>query len=186
MTFALTAEQQEISTAVSHLCTGFGDEYWLARDGDSSFPHEFHRAIAEAGWLGIAMSEAYRGSGLGRPLAASRQVAAQPVTVDTRFTHDAFASSSIPYRNNDAMLTDRRLGSVRRVRLSPIASVEARGSREAALRRARSIAGSISARAICGPRMRPSRVLHGRLSSPAWTSPPIPAGVDDARQRRSS
>ena len=102
MTFALTAEQQEISTAVSHLCTGFGDEYWLARDGDSSFPHEFHRAIAEAGWLGIAMSEAYRGSGLGRPLAASRQVAAQPVTVDTRFTHDAFASSSIPYRNNDA------------------------------------------------------------------------------------
>jgi len=76
----------------------FGDEYWLGRDDDGSFP----QAIAEAGWLGIAMSEAYRGSGLGRPFAASRQVAAQPVTVDSRFTHDAFASSSIPYRNNDA------------------------------------------------------------------------------------
>jgi acyl-CoA dehydrogenase len=71
MTFALTAEQQEIRTAVSRLSTGFGDEYWLARDDDSSFPHEFHGAIAEAGWLGIATSEAYRGSGLGRPLAAS-------------------------------------------------------------------------------------------------------------------
>ena len=29
------------------------------------FPHAFHRAIADGGWLGIAMPEAYGGSGLG-------------------------------------------------------------------------------------------------------------------------
>ena len=35
------------------------------RDTDGAFPHEFHKALAEAGWLGIAMPEAYGGSGLG-------------------------------------------------------------------------------------------------------------------------
>jgi acyl-CoA dehydrogenase len=65
MDFSLTAEQQEIRAAVARLCAGFGDDYWLKKDEDGSFPHEFHRAMAEAGWLGIAMPEAYGGSGLG-------------------------------------------------------------------------------------------------------------------------
>jgi acyl-CoA dehydrogenase len=65
MDFPLTAEQQEICTAVARLCAGFGDEYWLKKDDEGAFPHEFHRAMAEAGWLGIAMPEAYGGSGLG-------------------------------------------------------------------------------------------------------------------------
>ena len=43
----------------------FGDDYWLKKDEEGGFPHEFHRAMAEAGWLGIAMPEAYGGSGLG-------------------------------------------------------------------------------------------------------------------------
>src|SRR5499425_2671039 len=65
MTFTLTAEQQEIRAAVARLCERFSDEYWLKKDEDGGFPHEFHRAMAEAGWLGIAMPEAYGGSGLG-------------------------------------------------------------------------------------------------------------------------
>src|SRR6516165_12201187 len=65
MTFSLTPEQQEIRAAVSRLCERFGDEYWLKKDEEGGFPHEFHRAMAEAGWLGIAMPEAYGGSGLG-------------------------------------------------------------------------------------------------------------------------
>src|SRR6267143_850926 len=65
MTYTLTAEQQEIRAAVSRLCERFGDEYWLRKDDEGGFPHEFHRAMAEAGWLGIAMPEAYGGSGLG-------------------------------------------------------------------------------------------------------------------------
>jgi len=65
MTFTLTADQQEIRAAVLRLCERFGDEYWLKKDDEGGFPHEFHRAMAEAGWLGIAMPEAYGGSGLG-------------------------------------------------------------------------------------------------------------------------
>src|ERR1700739_3694258 len=65
MTFALTPEQQEIGAAVARLCARFGDEYWLKKDEEGGFPHEFHQAMAEAGWLGIAMPEAYGGSGLG-------------------------------------------------------------------------------------------------------------------------
>ncbi len=43
----------------------FDDDYWLARDDDGAFPFEFHRAMAQGGWLGITMPEAYGGSGLG-------------------------------------------------------------------------------------------------------------------------
>ena len=65
MGFALTPEQEEIREAVFKLCARFGDEYWLKLDTEEVFPHEFHRAMAEAGWLGIAMPEEYGGSGLG-------------------------------------------------------------------------------------------------------------------------
>src|SRR5271157_5460920 len=65
MNFALTPEQQEIRAAVTRLCERFADAYWLAKDEEGGFPHEFHAAMAEAGWLGIAMPEAYGGSGLG-------------------------------------------------------------------------------------------------------------------------
>ncbi|HEX6442239.1 MAG TPA: acyl-CoA dehydrogenase family protein [Stellaceae bacterium] len=65
MTFALTAEQLEIRAAVARLCERFGDDYWLKKDTDGGFPAEFHRAMAEGGWLGVAMPEEYGGSGLG-------------------------------------------------------------------------------------------------------------------------
>jgi acyl-CoA dehydrogenase len=65
MTFALTAEQLEIREAVARLCQRFGDDYWLKKDTEGSFPLEFHRAMAEGGWLGVAMPEAYGGGGLG-------------------------------------------------------------------------------------------------------------------------
>src|SRR5437879_4186240 len=65
MTFALTAEQLEIREAVARLGQRCGEDYWLKKDTEGGFPHEFHRAMAEAGWLGVAMPEAYGGSGLG-------------------------------------------------------------------------------------------------------------------------
>lgn len=43
----------------------FDADYWLERDEDGRFPDEFHRAMADAGWLGITMPEEYGGSGLG-------------------------------------------------------------------------------------------------------------------------
>jgi len=48
MTFTLTQEQLEIREAVARLCTRFGDDYWLKKDSEGGFPHEFHRAMAEA------------------------------------------------------------------------------------------------------------------------------------------
>ena len=65
MGFSLTEAQQEIREAILRVCAGFGDDYWLERDRDGEFPHAFHRAIADGGWLGIAMPEAYGGSDLG-------------------------------------------------------------------------------------------------------------------------
>src|SRR5258707_6932302 len=71
MTFTLTADQQEIRAAVLRLCERFGEEYWLEKDTEGGFPHEFHQAMAEAGLLGIAMPEAYGGRGLGISEAAN-------------------------------------------------------------------------------------------------------------------
>src|SRR5215472_7009311 len=65
MAFGLTAEQRDLQEAVTRLCGRFGDDYWLTKDEQGGFPHEFHQAMAEAGWLGIAMPEAFGGSGLG-------------------------------------------------------------------------------------------------------------------------
>ena len=70
MRFALTPEQQEIRDAVARLCARCGDDYWLAHDTEGGFPHEFHRAMAEGGWLGVAMPPEYGGSGLGMGEAA--------------------------------------------------------------------------------------------------------------------
>jgi acyl-CoA dehydrogenase len=60
-----TPERQAIRDAVRALCDRFGDDYWAARDESGTFPTEFHKAVADAGWLGIAMPEQYGGAGLG-------------------------------------------------------------------------------------------------------------------------
>ncbi|HTV96145.1 MAG TPA: acyl-CoA dehydrogenase family protein [Steroidobacteraceae bacterium] len=65
MDFSLTADQQNIREAILRLCSGFPDEYWLARDRDGVFPQQFYAALVEAGWLGIAMPAQFGGSGLG-------------------------------------------------------------------------------------------------------------------------
>jgi acyl-CoA dehydrogenase len=56
---------QALRAGVRAVVSRFDDEYWLERDEDGAFPHEFHRAMAQAGWLGITMPEPYGGSGLG-------------------------------------------------------------------------------------------------------------------------
>ena len=65
MDFSLTPDQQSIREAVLKHCAQFTDEYWLERDRDGVFPHEFHKSMAEAGWLGVAMPESVGGAGLG-------------------------------------------------------------------------------------------------------------------------
>jgi acyl-CoA dehydrogenase len=65
MDFSITEDQRAIRDGVSAVVRSFDDEYWLARDDDGEFPKEFHRAMADAGWLGITMPQEYGGAGLG-------------------------------------------------------------------------------------------------------------------------
>jgi acyl-CoA dehydrogenase len=65
MDFALSADQQAIIEAVEQLCKPFDADYWLRKDTEGGFPEDFHRAMADAGWLGVAMPERFGGSGLG-------------------------------------------------------------------------------------------------------------------------
>jgi acyl-CoA dehydrogenase len=65
MNFELTPELEAIRENVEKICEKFPDEYWLKLDNEATFPREFHRAMADAGFLGITMPEECGGSGLG-------------------------------------------------------------------------------------------------------------------------
>ncbi|WP_114970538.1 acyl-CoA dehydrogenase family protein [Rhodoferax ferrireducens] len=65
MDFSITEDHRAIRDGVSAVVRSFDDEYWLARDEDGEFPREFHKAMADAGWLGITMPTEYGGAGLG-------------------------------------------------------------------------------------------------------------------------
>ena len=61
----LTPEQRDIREAIFKLCENFDADYWLEKDTHGGFPSDFHKALADAGWLGICIPQAYGGSGLG-------------------------------------------------------------------------------------------------------------------------
>ena len=65
MDFQITEEQQLIRDAVRKVCADYPDEYWAEKDVTHEFPWEFYNAMAAAGWIGIAIPEAYGGSGRG-------------------------------------------------------------------------------------------------------------------------
>lgn len=63
-------EHAEIRDLAEKVCSRFDDSYWLDCDRKAEFPHAFHRAVADAGLLGVAMPEQYGGSELGIAAAA--------------------------------------------------------------------------------------------------------------------
>lgn len=65
MDFSFTEEQQAVRDAVARICSRFDDDYWLERDREGGFPHDFYDALAAEGWLGICMPETQGGAGLG-------------------------------------------------------------------------------------------------------------------------
>jgi alkylation response protein AidB-like acyl-CoA dehydrogenase len=65
MDFALTEPQELIRKEVAALARTFGWEYWREKDRKGEYPTEFVAAFARAGWLGLAIPEAYGGAGLG-------------------------------------------------------------------------------------------------------------------------
>jgi acyl-CoA dehydrogenase len=64
-TTGFTEEQLTVREAVGAICSQFSNTYWQERDETGTDPKEFHAALAKDGWLGIALPEAFGGSGLG-------------------------------------------------------------------------------------------------------------------------
>lgn len=65
MDFSLNEDQASIDSEVRRVCADFSDDYWTDCEENSRFPHEFHRAMADGGWLGITMPTELGGAGLG-------------------------------------------------------------------------------------------------------------------------
>lgn len=51
--------------AVRRLCADFPDAYWERCDREGEYPQDFFEAMANAGWIGIAIPEQYGGAGKG-------------------------------------------------------------------------------------------------------------------------
>lgn len=65
MDFTFTEQQRAIDEGVRRICANFSDDYWTECEEKARFPHEYHRAMADGGWLGITMPEELGGAGLG-------------------------------------------------------------------------------------------------------------------------
>ena len=63
-------DQLTIRDAVARTCAQFDDEYWLKTDETGDWPEAFTQAMADGGWLGVAMPEDVGGAGLGLTEAA--------------------------------------------------------------------------------------------------------------------
>ena len=55
---------------IRKLMAAFGPEYWAAQDQQRSFPEEFFAAVAQAGYLGTLIPEAFGGQGAGAAVAS--------------------------------------------------------------------------------------------------------------------
>ncbi|ORY63585.1 acyl-CoA dehydrogenase [Pseudomassariella vexata] len=64
-TTCFTETQLTVRSAVAQLCAQFPNTYWQAKDQNEEDPTDFHGALAQAGWLGIALPPELGGSGLG-------------------------------------------------------------------------------------------------------------------------
>ncbi len=60
-----TGDLALIRDAVRSVCAAFDDDYWAACDREHRFPWDFYRAMADGGWIGIAIPEQYGGGGRG-------------------------------------------------------------------------------------------------------------------------
>jgi acyl-CoA dehydrogenase len=63
--FSDDAEHDSIRQAIREICAQFPDEYWAEADATHTFPWAFYEAMAEGGWIGIAIPADYGGGGAG-------------------------------------------------------------------------------------------------------------------------
>ncbi len=65
MNFDTDQDLEAIREGVRRVCSNFDDDYWAAKDAAHEFPWEFYNALAEGGWVGIAIPEEFGGGGQG-------------------------------------------------------------------------------------------------------------------------
>ncbi len=65
MDFTVNEDHEAIREGIRRICADFPDEYWAEKDAAHEFPWDFYEALAEGGWVGIAIPEEYGGGGQG-------------------------------------------------------------------------------------------------------------------------
>ncbi|MCB1030276.1 MAG: acyl-CoA/acyl-ACP dehydrogenase [Acidimicrobiales bacterium] len=65
MDFAVNPDHEAIREGVRRVCSDFDDDYWRRCDDAHEFPWDYYRAMAEGGWIGIAIPEEFGGGGRG-------------------------------------------------------------------------------------------------------------------------
>jgi acyl-CoA dehydrogenase len=63
--FAPDDDHEAIREGVRRACAPFDDDYWRRCDEAHEFPWDFYRAMADGGWIGIAIPEEHGGGGRG-------------------------------------------------------------------------------------------------------------------------
>jgi len=65
MEFDANPDHEAIREGIRKVCARFDNTYWRRCDEDHEFPWDFYNAMAEGGWVGIAIPEEYGGGGQG-------------------------------------------------------------------------------------------------------------------------
>jgi acyl-CoA dehydrogenase len=63
--FAEHEEHRLVREAIRAICARFPDDYWADLDATHTFPWAFYDAMAEGGWIGIAIPAEFGGGGAG-------------------------------------------------------------------------------------------------------------------------
>ena len=65
MDFTVDEDHEAIREGVRRVCSKFPDTYWRECDDAHEFPWAYYEAMAEGGWIGIAIPEEFGGGGQG-------------------------------------------------------------------------------------------------------------------------
>ena len=65
MDFEPVEDHEAIREGIRRICADFTDEYWSEVDEAHEFPWRFYEALAEGGWVGIAIPDEFGGGGMG-------------------------------------------------------------------------------------------------------------------------
>ncbi len=65
MDFTEDPDHRVIREAVREICVRFPDEYWAELDQSLTFPWDFYQAMANGGWIGVAIPAEFGGGGGG-------------------------------------------------------------------------------------------------------------------------